>query len=43
MEFSAKKDDLAKVLAHMQSIVEKRGTVPVLSHVKCTANYDNTL
>lgn len=43
MKFSAKRDDLSKVLGHVQSIVERRGTVPVLANVKITANDDNTL
>ncbi len=43
MEFSAKKDDLNKVLGHVQSIVEKRAAIPVLANVKITANADNTI
>lgn len=43
MNFSAKRDDLSKVLGHVQSIVERRGTIPVLANVKITANEDNTL
>ncbi|MDF3047276.1 MAG: polymerase subunit beta [Candidatus Midichloriaceae bacterium] len=43
MEFSAKRDDLSKVLSHVQSIVEKRAAIPVLSNVKITANGDNSI
>lgn len=43
MEFSAKRDDLSKVLGHVQSIVEKRAAIPVLANVKITANADNTI
>ncbi len=43
MEFSAKRDDLSKILGHVQSIVEKRAALPVLANVKITANDDNTI
>lgn len=32
MKFTIVKDDLARVLAHGQNVVEKRTTVPILSH-----------
>lgn len=37
MNFSAKRDDLNRVLSRVQSIVERRPAVPVLSNVKITA------
>lgn len=33
MKFTIVKDDLARILAHGQNVVEKRTTVPILSHL----------
>jgi DNA polymerase-3 subunit beta len=43
MMFSAKRDDLNKVLSAMQSVVERKTPVSVLANVKITARGDNTL
>lgn len=43
MKFIVKKDDLLKTLNHVQSVVEKRNAVPILSNVKIEADKDNNL
>ena len=37
MEFSIKQKILLECLAHFQSVVEKRNTIPILSNIKITA------
>lgn len=41
MKFTIVKDDLARVLAHGQNVVEKRTTVPILSHFLLEAADDH--
>lgn len=43
MEFSAKKNDLGKILAHVQSVVERKTAMPIIANVKVTANSNNTI
>lgn len=43
MIFSAKKDDLTKVLGPAQSLAEKRSSIPVLANVKIIANASGQL
>ena len=43
MKFSAKKDDLSKILSHVQSIVERRTTIPILANVKVCARDNNVI
>lgn len=38
MKFIAKKDDLLTALSHVQSVVERRNSVPILSNVKIDAD-----
>ena len=37
MEFSIKKKILVECLAHFQSVVERRNTIPILSNIKISA------
>ena len=37
MEFSIKKKILLDCLAHFQSVVERRNTIPILSNIKISA------
>jgi len=41
MKFVVKKDDLLKTLNHVQSVVERRNAVPILSNVKIDANSES--
>ncbi|MDR2770280.1 MAG: DNA polymerase III subunit beta [Rickettsiales bacterium] len=43
MEFSVFRQVLVNALGHMQSIIEKRNTLPILSNVKIEAGVDLTL
>lgn len=43
MKFTAEKSVLLKALSHVQSAVEKRGTIPVLSNVRLEAGKDGLL
>ena len=38
MKFTAEKSIILKALGHVQSVVEKRSTVPVLANVKIDAD-----
>ncbi len=43
MEFSVYRQDLIKVIGHMQSVVERRATLPILMNVKLEAKEGLTL
>ena len=43
MEFSITQKILVECLAHFQSVVERRNTIPILSNIKITALEEVTL
>jgi DNA polymerase-3 subunit beta len=43
MKIEVKRNDLLRILEHVQSVVEKRNAIPILSNVKIAATSDGTL
>ena len=43
MKFTIEKTTLFKSLSHVQSIVEKKSTLPILSHILMEAKDDNLI